>query len=88
MDLSYLADTVVLLRYFEAFGEVRKAMSVVKRRSGDHERSVRELRISEGCRSGASCGNSTASSPAGSVHRRAGPAGPGRRRTAQRAERA
>jgi circadian clock protein KaiC len=45
VDLSYLTDTVVLLRYFEAFGEVRKAISVVKRRTGDHERSVRELRV-------------------------------------------
>jgi circadian clock protein KaiC len=46
MDLSYLADTVVLLRFFEAFGEVRQAISVVKRRTGSHERSVRELRLS------------------------------------------
>ena len=45
VDLSYLADTVVLLRYFEAFGEVRKAISLVKRRTGGHESSVRELRI-------------------------------------------
>jgi len=45
VDLSYLADTVILLRYFEAFGEVHKAISVVKRRAGDHERSVRELSI-------------------------------------------
>ena len=45
VDLSYLTDTVVLLRYFEAFGEVRKAISVVKRRTGDHERYVRELRV-------------------------------------------
>lgn len=45
VDLSYLADTVVLLRYFEAFGQVRQAISAVKRRKGDHERSVRELRI-------------------------------------------
>src|SRR5262249_50673075 len=53
VDLSYLADTVVLLRYFEAFGEVRKALSVVKRRSGSHERSVRELLIAqEGLRVG------------------------------------
>ncbi|MEA2603476.1 MAG: circadian clock protein KaiC [Acidobacteriota bacterium] len=53
VDLSYLADTVVLLRYFEALGEVRKALSVVKRRAGDHERSVRELRTSsEGLRVG------------------------------------
>lgn len=53
MDLSYLADTVVLLRFFEAFGEVRQAVSVVKRRTGTHERSVRELRIGpEGIRVG------------------------------------
>ncbi|HEV7504614.1 MAG TPA: ATPase domain-containing protein [Thermoanaerobaculia bacterium] len=45
VDLSYLADTVFLLRYFEAFGEVRKALSVVKRRTGSHERNVRELRL-------------------------------------------
>ena len=43
VDLSYLSDTVILLRYFEAFGEVRKAISLVKRRTGNHERSVREL---------------------------------------------
>jgi circadian clock protein KaiC len=52
-DLSYLADTVILLRYFETVGEVRQAISVVKRRTGDHERSVRELRIGpEGLRVG------------------------------------
>jgi circadian clock protein KaiC len=45
VDLSYLADTVMLLRYFEASGEVRKALSVVKRRTGSHERNVRELRL-------------------------------------------
>lgn len=45
VDLSYLADTVILVRYFEAFGEVRKAISLVKRRTGGHERSVRELRV-------------------------------------------
>jgi circadian clock protein KaiC len=48
LDLSYLADTIVLMRYFEAFGEVRKAISLVKRRTGSHESSVRELLISEG----------------------------------------
>ncbi len=53
VDLSYLADTVVLLRYFEAFGEVRKAISLVKRRTGVHESSVRELRLgAEGLRIG------------------------------------
>jgi len=45
VDLSYLADTVVLLRFFEAAGKVRKAISVVKKRSGGHEETVRELRI-------------------------------------------
>jgi circadian clock protein KaiC len=53
VNLSYLADTVLLLRYFEAFGEVRKAISLVKRRTGFHETTVRELRISpEGPRVG------------------------------------
>lgn len=47
VELSYLADNVVLLRYFEAFGQVRQAISMVKKRAGSHERSVRELRISE-----------------------------------------
>lgn len=47
IDLSYLADTVILLRFFEAFGQVRQAISAVKKRSGDHEHSVRELRISD-----------------------------------------
>jgi circadian clock protein KaiC len=45
VDISYLADTVILLRYFEAAGTVRKAISVVKKRSGSHERTVRELKI-------------------------------------------
>jgi circadian clock protein KaiC len=47
-DISNLADNVLLLRYFEAAGEVRQALSVVKRRSGPHERSIRELRIKDG----------------------------------------
>ncbi|MBS1803558.1 MAG: AAA family ATPase [Acidobacteria bacterium] len=47
-DVSYLADNVLLLRYFEAMGEVRQAISVVKRRSGPHERSIREMRMSSG----------------------------------------
>jgi circadian clock protein KaiC len=45
VDVSYLADTVLLIRYFEAFGEIRRAVSVVKKRSGGHEVSVREMRI-------------------------------------------
>ena len=47
-DASYLADTVILLRYFEAFGEIRQAISVVKKRTGKHERSIRELRMNDG----------------------------------------
>lgn len=45
VDASYLADTVLLIRYFEASGEVRQALSVVKNRGGSHERSIRELRL-------------------------------------------
>ena len=46
IDVSYLADNVLLFRYFEAQGGVRQAISVLKRRSGPHERSIRELRLS------------------------------------------
>ena len=45
IDVSYLADTVMLLRYFEADGRVRKAISVVKKRSGAHENTIRELTL-------------------------------------------
>jgi circadian clock protein KaiC len=45
VDLSYLADAIVLLRFFESQGEVRKAISVVKKRTGTHENSIRELKI-------------------------------------------
>jgi circadian clock protein KaiC len=48
IDASYLADAVVLLRYFEAAGELRQAISVVKKRVGPHERSIRELRLDQG----------------------------------------
>jgi circadian clock protein KaiC len=47
VDVSYLADTVILLRYFEAAGAVRRAISVIKKRTGHHEHTIRELRISE-----------------------------------------
>jgi circadian clock protein KaiC len=47
-DVSYLADNVLLLRYFEAAGEVRQAVSVMKRRSGPHERSIREMQMRSG----------------------------------------
>lgn len=46
VDISYLADNVVLLRYFESRGSVRQAVSVVKKRSGPHERTIRELKFS------------------------------------------
>lgn len=45
IDVTYLADTVVTLRFFEAAGAVRKAISVIKKRTGDHERTIRELII-------------------------------------------
>jgi circadian clock protein KaiC len=48
IDISYMADTVVLLRYFEAEGEVRQAISVLKKRTGKHERTIREFRIDQG----------------------------------------
>jgi circadian clock protein KaiC len=47
LDISYLADTVLLLRYFEAFGAVRRAISVVKKRTGQHEVLVRELGVDD-----------------------------------------
>ena len=47
-DVSYLADSVVLLRYFDVSGSVRQAVSVVKKRSGNHERTIRECRVSHG----------------------------------------
>jgi len=45
VDVTYLADTVILLRYFEAMGRVRRAISVVKKRTGPHEDTIREYRI-------------------------------------------
>jgi len=47
-EISYLADTVLLLRYFEVLGAVRQALSVVKKRSGNHERTIRECRVTHG----------------------------------------
>ena len=52
LDVSYLADTVVLLRYFEAAGQLRRAISVVKKRSGAHERTIRELQLGPGVQVG------------------------------------
>lgn len=48
VDISYLADSVLLFRYFEAGGSVRQALSVMKKRTGRHERSIRELSFKDG----------------------------------------
>jgi circadian clock protein KaiC len=45
VDASYIADNVILLRYFEATGEVHQAISVFKKRGGAHERTIREMFI-------------------------------------------
>lgn len=45
LDVSYLSDSVLMLRYFEYGGVVRRALSVVKKRSGDHEHTIREFRL-------------------------------------------
>jgi circadian clock protein KaiC len=47
VDITYLADTVVLLRYFEALGSVKRAISVIKKRSGSHEATIREYSIDQ-----------------------------------------
>jgi circadian clock protein KaiC len=48
LDLTYLSDTVLMLRYFETKGEIRRAVSVIKKRTGRHEPSIREFRIGDG----------------------------------------
>ena len=45
VDVTYLADTVILLRYFEAAAQVRRAISVIKKRAGLHEDTIREYRV-------------------------------------------
>ena len=47
-EVSYLADSIVLLRYFEAAGSVRQAISMLKKRGGQHEQTIREFRIDQG----------------------------------------
>jgi circadian clock protein KaiC len=47
VDITYLADTVILLRYFESVGRVRRAVSVIKKRTGAHEDTIREYRITQ-----------------------------------------
>jgi circadian clock protein KaiC len=48
VDVTYLADSVILLRYFEANGDIRRAISVMKKRTGTHETTIREYRIGAG----------------------------------------
>ena len=48
VEISYLADSVILLRYFEVKGAVRMAISVLKKRVGGHERTIREFGLGEG----------------------------------------
>jgi circadian clock protein KaiC len=45
VDVTYIADTVILMRYFEAHGRVRRAVSVVKKRTGLHEDTIREFQV-------------------------------------------
>jgi circadian clock protein KaiC len=47
IDVTYLADSVIMLRYFEALGRVRRAISVMKKRTGAHEDTIREFRITD-----------------------------------------
>jgi circadian clock protein KaiC len=48
VDVSYLADAVLLFRYYEYAGEIRQALSAIKKRSGPHERAIRELVFGSG----------------------------------------
>ena len=45
VEISYLCDTLILLRHFDAGGEIRKAIAVIKKRLGPHEHAIRELRF-------------------------------------------
>jgi circadian clock protein KaiC len=47
IDVSYLADTVILTRYFEAAGSVHNAISIMKQRNAQHEKTIREFKLSE-----------------------------------------
>jgi circadian clock protein KaiC len=48
VDTSYLADAVILMRYYEMQGEIRQAISIVKKRGGAHERTIRDFRMQDG----------------------------------------
>lgn len=47
VDVTYLADSIILLRYFEASGKIRRAVSIIKKRTGRHEETIREFHINE-----------------------------------------
>ena len=47
VDVTYLADAVIVLRYFEAAGRVRRAISVIKKRTGAHEKTIREYKVGD-----------------------------------------
>jgi circadian clock protein KaiC len=47
-DISYIADAVILLRFFEAFGAIKKAISVIKKRTGGHQETIREFSLAGG----------------------------------------
>jgi circadian clock protein KaiC len=54
VDASYIADTILLVRHFEAYGETRRFITVVKKRHGNHDNSIREFKIAAGgCEIGA-----------------------------------
>ena len=48
VDATYLADAVILMRFFEMRGEIRQAVSIVKKRGGRHERTIREFKLEDG----------------------------------------
>ena len=48
VDLSYLSDTVVIVRFFEAMGEVKQSIAAIKKRTGRHEKTIRELKLEDG----------------------------------------
>ena len=48
VDLSYLSDMVITLRFFEAAGEVKQSIAVIKKRSGPHEKTIREFKLERG----------------------------------------
>jgi circadian clock protein KaiC len=52
VDASYLADAIVLMRYYELKGEVRQAISVMKKRGGKHERTIRDFSLEGGIKVG------------------------------------